>query len=179
MKKLSFVLVLGALIVASCGPKKLSKEEASSLIRNERGYPKLVDFDVFCGDPQQAWDVIDKGLEEKGFVIVHRTAKLKDIGKKPIIDFTGKATRYLLPTTKEDKEAMIQKVKIADEYLAEIISIVSDKDGKIAVVEFTTTFENITPFSGLSKIDFKKPKKKHKATFVLSDDNSWILQQNQ
>ncbi len=177
MKKLFFIIA-AALLVTGCGSKELSKDEAIKLLRKERGYPHVFDHDIFCGDSHHARNVIDKGLEAKGLVIVHRTAKLRDIGKKPIIDFTEKAKPYLLATPVEDQEYKIQKVKVADEDILEVKSIVSNAENKTAVVVYTTKFNNLTPFSVLLPIT-SKPEIEHTATFILSDHDGWILQKRQ
>ena len=33
-------------------------------------FPKVVDYDIFCGDPVHARKVFDAGLEEQGLVVV-------------------------------------------------------------------------------------------------------------
>jgi hypothetical protein len=73
-----------------------------------------MDYYIFCGDPEHAYRVLKSGLEEKGLVVVDRTQKLMDVGK-PLVHFTAAAKPYLLPTSKEDTESDIQKIKIADE----------------------------------------------------------------
>lgn len=173
--KALFLIAIAAVFMTGCGSKELSKDEALTLLKRERGYPRVYDHTVYCGDPQQARDVLDKGLETNGLVIVHRTAKLKDMGKKPIIEFTQKAKPFLLPTPEEDRKYKRQLVKIADEDILEIKSIVSNPADKTAVVEYTTSYKNLTPFAVLVK-NSSKPAISHTATFVLSDEDGWILQ---
>jgi hypothetical protein len=172
MRNLSVILIAG-LLLSGCGSKELTRDEALQIIKKERNYPHVLDYDIFCSDPSHAKKVLDKGLEAAGMVIVHRTLKFKDVGVKPIIEFTDKAKPYLLTTSKEDQSAKIQKVKIADEDISEVTAIVPDKSNNTAVVEYTIIYKNITPFSVLMKKDLKQPDKQT-AYFALSD-KGWII----
>jgi hypothetical protein len=172
MKKFVTIILFSGLF-AGCSSKELSKEEASKIIQKEMPYPKVVDYDIYCGDPVMAKKVIDAGLEEKGFVIVHRTLKLGDIGK-PIIEFTDKAKPYLLPTPEADKKSLIQKVKIADEELVDISGIQMNEGDKNAAAEYTTSYKNVNDLAPLVNKDYKKQETK-KAYFVLYDDG-WKLE---
>lgn len=155
-------------LMSNCSGKKLSKEEALSLIRQDGQYPKAVNYDIYCADPKFAKKVLDAGLEEEGLLTVQRTQKLRDAGK-PIIHFTSKANPYLLATPENDQSINIQKVKLADEAFEEITGIKTSNDGKSAVVEYTTAYKNITPFANLVNRDLSK-KQTHKAYFSLYDD---------
>lgn len=171
MKKLIVIILISGLFIG-CSSKKLSREEAFKIIKQEMKYPKIVDYDIFCSDPAFAKKVIDAGLEEKGLVTVHRTQKLKDIGK-PLIEFTNKAKPYLLPTPEKDKAIQVQKVKLADEDLIEVTGVKATEDGKQAVAEYTTAYKNISGFSALTDINFNKTTTR-KANLALYDDG-WRL----
>ncbi|MEO6812847.1 MAG: hypothetical protein ABI172_02885 [Ginsengibacter sp.] len=172
MEKLITIIIIVGLFTG-CSSKELSREEASKIIKQEMKYPKVVDYDLFCGDPVYAKKVLDAGLEEKGLVTVHRTLKLGDIGK-PIIEFTDKAKPYLLPTPEEDKKSLIQKVKIADEELVDVTGIQTSEGGKRAIAEYTTAYKNISDFAALTRRNYNKPGT-NKAYFALYDDG-WRLE---
>ncbi|MBF9252253.1 hypothetical protein I2I11_03020 [Pontibacter sp. 172403-2] len=175
MKSISFILIAVWMLSSSCSNtnKDLSREEAMNLIKQETNYPKIVDYDIFCGDPEFAKKVLDAGLETQGLLTVQRTQKLSDIGK-PIIEFSSKAQPYLLPTPEQDKSINVQKVKLAEEELKEVTGIKMMNDGKSAVAEYTTIYKNVTPFSTLVNTDFKK-EDTHQANFGLYDDG-WRLE---
>lgn len=172
MKNLFFLLMGIFIMMSGCSSNKLSGETAMKIITQELDYPKTLNYDIFCSDPVYARKMIDAGLEEKGLVTVARTQKLKDIGD-PLIRFTDEAKAYFLPTPEEDKASDIQKVKLASEELTGIIDIAISDDNKHAIVRYTTSYKNITPFSVLSGQDFDK-EGSHKAYFLYSD-NSWRI----
>ncbi|HQS22893.1 MAG: hypothetical protein B7Y11_01670 [Sphingobacteriia bacterium 24-36-13] len=178
MKNVLFVFFAACILMTACSNdnKDLSRDEAMNLIKQETAYPKVVEYDLFCGDPEFAKKVLDAGLETQGLLTVQRTQKLSDVGK-PIIQLSGKAEPYLLPTPEKDKSINIQKVKLAEEELKEVTGIKMTEDGKGAVAEYTTTYKNVTPFSALVNTDFQK-ENIHQATFALYDDG-WRLEKKQ
>ena len=174
MKKLTILLSIFSLIIAGCSSKNdLSREEAFRLIQQGKNYPKTIDYDLYCGDPKYAKQVIDAGLETQGVVAVQRTQKLGEAGN-PLVHFTEKAKPYLLPTSTSDQSSNIQKVKVAEEDLVEVTGINTGTSGKDAVVEYKTAYKNLTPFSVLTATNFKQQATR-KANFVLYDD-SWKLE---
>ena len=173
MKKLLFILLSTVSILSGCSTKELKKEEALQLINKELNYPRVVDYYIFCSDPEHAKSLLDAGLEINGMVTVQKTQKLKDTGK-PLVQFTEKAKPYLLPTQDKDKALDVQKVKIADEEVIDL-SITQDGENKNTVwVEYTSVYKNITPFSVLMKRNLNEPVR-HRVKFSLSA-NGWILQ---
>lgn len=46
----------------------------------------MVDYDIYCGDPEFARKVLDAGLEAQGLVTVQQTQKLSEVGN-PLIRF--------------------------------------------------------------------------------------------
>ena len=104
-------------------------------------------------------------MEKEGLVTGQHTQKLADVGK-PLIGFTENAQPFLLATPTKDKATDVQKVKVADADLVEVTGIQTENDGKKAIVEFTTAYENVTPFSVLTTIDFSG-KATRKARFLL------------
>jgi hypothetical protein len=175
MKNVLFAFFAVCTLLTACSDdnKDLSREEAMNLLKQQTTYPKVVDYDIFCGDPAFAKKVLDAGLEAQGLLIVQRTQKLSDVGK-PIIQLSPKAEPYLLPTPEKDKSINIQKVKLAEEQLKEVTGIKMMNDGKSAVAEYTTTYKNVTPFSSLVNTDFSK-EDTHEAYFALYDDG-WRLE---
>ncbi|MBC8053817.1 MAG: hypothetical protein H7Y13_12200 [Sphingobacteriaceae bacterium] len=143
-------LLIALLLFASCSSNDLDRETALKLIKEEKLYPKVIDQEIYTGDPVHARKVLETGLEKSGYVTVQRTRKIMEIGK-PIISFTDKAKPYLLPQTQEDIESGVWRVKIADEVLEEVTGIQLLEGGKNAVVEYKTAYKNITPFSKLAR----------------------------
>lgn len=173
MKSITVLLCLASLLMAGCSLNKLTRENALHILQKEKVYPRVVDYDLFCGDPNYAVKVLDAGLEDQGYLTVDRTQKLIDIGK-PIIHLTEKAEPYLLPTPKEDQISKIQRLKLADENLKEITGIRISGSGKNAVVEYTVICKNISPFAVLIKRDLQKPDTR-KSYFSLYDDG-WRIE---
>lgn len=117
--------------------------------------------------------MLDAGLESEGLLTVQGTQNLGDAGK-PLITFTEKGKAYLVPQTEEDKKDNIQRVKIADEAVEEVTGIQMLDGDKKAVVEYTTSYTNVTPFAKLSKRKLDGTES-HKADFVLNDDG-WRIE---
>ncbi len=171
MKKI-MNLCMAVVLFAACSSDKLDRDKALQLIQEKKLYPKVISYNVFTADPVYARRMLDAGLESSGLLTVQRTQKLMDAGK-PLITFTDKAKPYLLPQT--DKEDKIQLVKIADEVLEEVTGVQILEGDKRAVVEYKTSFKNITPFSPLSRLKLNE-KNIHKAYFSLYDDG-WRLEE--
>lgn len=175
MKRLTVILSsIAVLLIACSNNEELSREEALSLISRTMEYPKVIDYDIYCSDPKFAKKVLDAGLEEKGLVEVQRTQKLRDIGK-PLIQFSGKAEQYFLKTPEKEKSIDVQKVKLAEEELQEVTGIKMMNDGKSAVVEYSTMYKNVTPFSSLVNTSFTE-ESTHQVNFALYDDG-WRLEE--
>lgn len=169
MKK-SLTFLIFVLTLSSCGfREKLDKETALSVLSEQNIYPKTLNEDIYIADPADARRLLDAGLESEGLITVQRTQKLIEIGE-PLISFTEKAEPYLL-VRNSDK---IQQIKIADEEINQVTSVQMIEGEGRAVVEYTTTFKNISPFSKLSKQDLDKGSV-HKVDFVL-DDDGWKIE---
>lgn len=173
MKSITVFLCLASLLTAGCSSNKLTRENALQTLQNEKLYPRIVDYDLFCGDPNYAVKVLDAGLEDQGYLTVDRTQKLKDIGK-PIIHLTDKAKPYLLPTPKDDQISQIQRIKLADEYLKEITGIKISASGKNAVVEYAVIYKNVSPFAVLVKRNLQKPDTTK--AYLSSYDDGWRIE---
>ncbi len=173
MKKVASILLLPCLLIVGCSSKKLDQKTVAEIIKKELGYPKILDYDIYCSDPKHAYKMLDAGLEKDGFVTIQQKQKLVEVGK-PLISFTEKAKPYLLATSEKDKAIEIQKVKLADVDIAEIITTKEGEDGKTALVEYTTVYKKVSPFATLVNIDFNIPKKH---TIYLSlYDNQWHIE---
>jgi len=115
------------------------------------------------------------GLEKEGLVTVQKTQKLGDVGE-PLILFTPKAQPYLLPTSLQDKELDVQKVKLAEEELVEVTGVNTGKDGKSAVVEYRTAYKNVNPFAALRQNNFQENVKRK--VNVFRQNNDWQIGMN-
>lgn len=173
MKTVS-VLGLAILFLASCSQVKLEKEEAASVIRAAKDYPKVYEYEINMTDPASAKKLLDAGLETEGLVTVDRTQKLKDAGL-PIVHFTEKAKPYLIRI--DEKYDNVQVVKVADMDLAEVTGIQLQDDKKSATVEYTVSYKNITPFAKLMKRDLSE--KKTQRANMSYFDTGWKLDQQQ
>jgi hypothetical protein len=173
MKKLTCLFAFFTFLFTGCSPEELSKEEALQIIRQQAPYPRIVDHDIYASDPQHAKKAMDAGLENKGLVTVQQTQKLGNVGT-PLVRFTDKAQPYLVATPEKDKAIDVQKVKLADEDLVEVTAVSTENGGKSAMVEYTTAYQNITPFSALTTIDFTT-KATRKARFRLGNEG-WQLE---
>lgn len=171
MKYLQLIF-LAAVLITGCGKKELKREEALAIIIKERGYPKVIDHDVFIADPVHAKRLLDKGLETEGLVTIQKTQKMIDIGK-PLIHFTTKARPYLLQASEAGAVPKIQKVKIGDEEVVEVTSLI-DRGSNTVEVQYTAVYKNLTPFAVLSNYNLEKAKSRT-ANFSLSD-RGWIIE---
>lgn len=160
---LTFCIV--AILLTSCESKeKLDRETALSILKDENTYPKPLTEDIYIADPVDAKRLLDAGLEDEGLITVQRTQSLNDVGES-LISFTEKAEPYLLPVNDEK----IQQVKVADEVIEEVTGIQMEDGDNRAVVEYRTTFTDVTPFSKLSKLDLEEENVR-RVGFVLYDD---------
>jgi hypothetical protein len=167
-----FALVTGivgfSLLITQCGKKQLDRDQAMHLLQKENVYPKIVDYRVFCGHTETAKKMIDTGLDQQGLVRVQLNHTLADVGK-PLVIFTEKAQRYLLPTSDTARSLDVQIVKLADEELLEITDIQIDATGEKAIIGFVTSMENLTPFVALLQSPMEK-KQARQTQFTLTED---------
>jgi len=152
MKTVS-VLGIAIFLLASCSQTKLEMEEAASVIRAAKNYPKVYEYEINMTDPASAKKLLDAGLEGEGWVTVDKTQKLKDAGQ-PIVHFTEKAKPYLIRI--DEKYDNVQVVKVADMDLGEVTGVQLQEDNKSATVEYTVVYKNVTPFAKLMKRDLSK-----------------------
>lgn len=169
MKTVS-VLGIAIFLLASCSQTKLEKEEAASVIRAAKNYPKVYEYEINMSDPASAKKLLDAGLEGEGWVTVDKTQKLKDAGL-PIVHFTEKSKPYLIRI--DEKYDNVQVVKVADMDLAEVTGIKIQEDNKSATVEYMVAYKNITPFAKLMQRDLSE--KKTERTNLSYFDSGWKL----
>lgn len=169
MKTVS-VLGLVLLLMASCSRTKLEKEEAASVIRSEKNYPKAYEYEVNVTDPASVRKLLDAGLEAEGLVTIDNTQKLKYAGQ-PIVHFTEKAKPYLIRI--DEKYDNVQVVKVADMDLADVSGIQLQEENKSATVEYAIAYKNITPFAKLVKRDLSQ--KKTERANLSHFDTGWKL----
>lgn len=172
MKKLPYILTVAIILMTGCTTNKLDQKTATELINKKYQYSKVLDYDIYCSDPEHARKVLKAGLEEKGLVIVKRRQKLEDIGN-PLIQFTDSAKPYLLPTSENEQKLNIQKVKIAEEDFDKIKEIKIASSGKKAIVEYSTIRKN-TVFASLLKNGLVTTKQ-HKVYFSLTESGWQIV----
>ena len=173
MKAISNLLIAALLFAACSSEKKLDRETALKLLKDKSASSQIVDDEIYRSDPEEAKKILDAGLEGEGLVIVQKTQSLDDAGK-PLVTFTEKAKPYLLPLSPKEEELDVQKVKVAEEVIEEVTGVQMLDGDKKAVVEYTTTYKNVTPFSKVHQLELTG-KKTHKASFALFDDG-WRLE---
>lgn len=181
MKNLLLTLLSTALLLTGCSKKELSKDEALQLLKKDGKYPRVYDHTIHTGDQRYAKLILKTDLEKNGYVTIDREQRLGDLGK-PLVHFTDKAKPFLinkgLEKQQEDWTLNNQDVKLADEEISEINSVVTDENTHTATVNYTTTFSNISPFSVLIERDLRKPDKTHVSTFILNEQDHWELQKS-
>jgi len=170
--RILLAILFSAFCSISCSTNELTREEAAQILK--QGFPKPYEFELYMTVPEQAKLALDSDLDEKGYMTIQRLQKFEDIGK-PFIYFTDKAKPYLLETSEEDVKKGIQRVKLADEEFGEITGLKINGDEKTAIVEYTTTLKNLTPFVELMPRKIKKTTATNKAKFSLYDDG-WRLE---
>jgi hypothetical protein len=175
MKRLTYILTVVIITMTSCTIEPLDQKMAMELLIKEYQYPQVLDYDIYCSDPEHAKMVLKSGLEEMGLVTVKRTQKLKDIGT-PLIHFTANAKPYFLPTSEDDKKSNIQKVKIADEEFGAIMEIKILNSGDKAIVSYTT-MRNKTIFGTLLR-KATSTTKPYKAYFILTESGWQIVKKS-
>lgn len=174
MKGILFVL-LTSIFFSGCRDN-INHEKFMSIIQKEMNFPKIVELELFCNDLAYAQKLLKTDLEIGGWIIVQKKQKQKDFNE-PLISFTDKAIPFLLPRSEMEKKIGIQRVKIAEENIDKIIDIRYDNESNSIVVEYTTIYENTTPFASLSNLKelYKKTRKSHfvylNGYFVLRKEN--------
>ena len=160
----------GALLLTGCSPNSLDSEKVEHLLQEAKAYPKIVDYNVFCGDDITVQKVLANGLGKDGYVTAQLAHTSADIGQ-PLVRFTEKSKPYFLPTSDTAKSINVQKVKLADEQLFEINKITINAEGNRALVEYTTAMENLTPF--VVMLDQEMKTKQTRETYFTKADAGW------
>lgn len=153
MKNL-FAIASAFLLFLACTSNSLDKDTALKMLQEQNGYPKTIDAEIYIADPVSAKRLIDAGLEKDGYVNIAHTQKLMDVDK-PMIAFTDKAKPYLIPQTEEDIKNNVQRVKVAEQIVEEVVNVKMEEDGNSAFVEYKSLLKDKTPFYEISRIDGK------------------------
>ena len=175
MKRLTYILTVVIITMTSCTIEPLDEKMAMELLLKEYQYPQVLDYDIYCSDPEHAKMVLKSGLEEMGLVTVKRTQKLKDFGTL-LIHFKANAKPYFLPTSEDDIKSNIQKVKIADEEFGAILEIKILNSGDKAIVSYTA-MRNKTIFGTLLR-KATSTRKPYKAYFILTESGWQIVKKS-
>lgn len=174
MLRLLFIL-LSSFIFLGCRNNS-DHEKFMNLMQKEMRFPRIVVLDLFCKDLAYAQKLLNTDLENQGLISIKKNLKQKDLNH-PLVTFTEKAIPFLLPRSEMERTIGIQRVKIAEENLDKIIDIRHDNESNSIVVEYTTVFENTTPFASLSNLKEQK-KKTRKSHFVFSNGNLTLRAKN-
>lgn len=171
--KQSIVLfvIVGCVTFTSCGTKQLSKNEVATILRDEKVYPKIVQYRVFTRNTETASELHEAGLDQQGYVMVKKQHTEDNTGT-PLISFTDKAQPYLLETSEMQQSIDAQNVKLADEYFLSVTDITTNAKGDRAEVEFTTAYRNTTPFIVLSQEN--KESIQNRMTYFKLNGDRWM-----
>jgi hypothetical protein len=172
MKNTILLLFMCVALVSGCSKKELNKEDALVLLQKKGNYPNTYTYEIYFKDSEDGRKMLDAGLEKDGLVRVQRNRKTGD-NTGAVIEFTDLAKPYLLSPDKGQLSS-VQKVKLADEVLNEIIDLTFNEQKDRAQAIYTTKFVGQTPFIKLEKKDFTKTKDR-KAIFILTKEG-WKLQ---
>lgn len=168
MRMLNSFLLIVVLALTACSD--LGNKEVEKILTDAKVYPLNVEYKMFCNDGKDVQMVIDKKLVEDGFVTAQLRHTKDDVGK-PLIYFTEKATPYLIPTNDTLKSFDIQRIKMAEEVLLQVRNVEINPAGDKAVVDYTTSIINPTPFVILSNENLKGEQKRR--TFLSKKNNEW------
>nr|MBC7611331.1 hypothetical protein [Pseudopedobacter sp.] len=159
MKNLCY-LFISILLFTACGSKDLDKATALKLLEEQKDYPKTIENDIYIADPVDATKLFESDLEKQGYVKIAHTQKLADVGK-PIITFTDKAKPFLIPQSAKDRKNNIQRVKVGEEFITEIVNVKMEDNGESALVEYKSLLKGKTPFFVVSGIGKSGHHKQH------------------
>lgn len=171
MKNLCYLLI-SILFITACGSKDLDKATALKLLEEQGKYPKTIETDIYIADPVDATKLLKSGLEKEGYVKIIQNQKLADVGK-PLIRFTEKAKPFLIPQTDKDRKNNIQRVKVAEEFVKEILNVKMEDDGQSALVEYKSLLKGKTPFYKASEIE--EEDESFKQAKFFSNENGWWI----
>lgn len=163
MKHIKFIFLALPFLLLACGPKELTREEATKLLSKQ--YPSSFNFKIPIDDRDFLNRVTSSNLEEEGWLTIVNQSLLTT---RQVIRFTEKSKPYLLAMSREDMEKHMRPVKLADTEFIEVTGIHLEDNGNSAEVEFITKCINETPFIQLFP---EMPKNRNEnARFKLYDD---------
>jgi len=140
MKATQLLLIVPALVVLSlmtaCGPEKLNRDKAATLIKEFYGYPRVeIDYVQFSSQP-----VIDAGWGYQKFYF-----------SRPVFYFNEVAGPFLVGSTERSYNGNVNEKMIYAEVVAncndfvEITGTAFDEQTNTAKVEFTARRIGVTP----------------------------------
>lgn len=132
-------------ICLSCGEKGLSNDDVKTAFEKDKVYPRVAQAQIFVNEEKTASLIRDTDLEEQGYVTVKLSHSLEDIGQ-PLVLFTEKSRPFLIAKPDSLESIEKQPVKVADEKFLEVKQIAYSEDGKKAVVDYSVTIDNQSPF---------------------------------
>ena len=152
------------------GCNSLDDGTVEKMLAEEKVYPKDVEVLLFRNTEADVKRLIEAGLVKEGLVTTQLKHTLDDIGK-PLIDFTEKATPYLLPTSDTLKSFDQQRIRVGVEYLLRVAKIEMNPAGNKALVDYITIVKEQTPFAVLYPGDLNVEHQR-RTSFSLTD-NGW------
>jgi hypothetical protein len=160
------LLAVAATLLTACGEKKLSADQAKTLLQKDRGYPKPLTFEINRIDPASVRRLELAGMEQAGMVTLDKSRNTPP--HQPRIFFTEKAKPFLLGSPEGRTAEQAENVKVADMDIAKVTGIATSKDGKTAAVNYLIGYSNLTPFKTLiPNVEESVAKKEY---FRLYDD---------
>lgn len=170
MNRQSFILYILLVSMIRCGTEKLEESQVEYILKQEKVYPAVVEYRLYCNDTETAKQLHKKGLAEQGLVTANLSHAQIDVGK-PLISFTEKATPYLLATSDTLKSIDVQKVKIGEEQFDKVMQIQYSPNGTRALVTYATHVDQITPFAAM--LERPLDGEQVRTTSFTRTDNGW------
>jgi len=165
-------VILFLQLLIGCHSNDLSRDKALALIKKEFPYPTVKGYYLFLGDPATTPKVTAASLDTSYYTIVVRKVPFSH---ENLIVLTDKSKPFLLPVEEKERADLINRVRTADEDIISVTGIKMLADGKKAIVDYTTQYKNLTPFSVLDKSLIAGKDNDQKAYFSLYDDG-WRLE---
>lgn len=169
MKKITFCcLLLCCLIFSGCND--LSDSAVEKILTEKKVYPKDVEIVLFRNTEADVKRLVETGLEKEGLVTTQAKHTVDDVGK-PLINFTDKATPYLIPTSDTLKSFDEQRIRVGVEHLLRVVKIEMNPAENKALVDYITVVKDQTPFAVLYPGDLSVEHKRR--TSFSQTDKGW------
>lgn len=186
MKKITFFICIGLLILSSCSDE-LTRDKAEKILTETFNYP-YVEFHQFGVQERKSQvgllsienELADLGLVDR--VIVDRVY-VPGHGWSPFLEqsFSNEAMKYIKLNTSLDKEIKSLRGRseryltgyfaVGTKYIKEVTGIQFNEDKTKATVEYSTYRVNFTPFSNIPSYDrWRNEPENESIEFYLYDD---------